>query len=173
MKKLTLLIVMLLATVGAKAGIQNPENAKYYGVFVYQFSKYTVWPASMAATETFVIGVMGNTPIKEGLDQLAAAKKINNRQIVVKTISNTDEIAGCHLLFVPNSSMKQLPSILKATVRHSVLLITEANNGAAKGAVINFIEENGKLSFEISVTNATRHGLKLSSNLQQLGRMVS
>lgn len=53
-----------------------------------------------------------------------------------------------------------------------VLTVGEADQFAVRGGVITFVKEANRLRFEINVDAAGRAGLRISSRLLQLARVV-
>lgn len=140
---------------------------KVYSGFVYHFAIKTQWPASRSSGD-FVIGVVGKSPITAYLKGLASVKKIGSRKIVVKTFNSVNEITNCHIVFLPKNQNGSLATAAQKTKGMNALLITESPGAAKKGAVVNFVNKDGRVRFELNKQRATSHGLKISSDLQKL-----
>jgi hypothetical protein len=56
--------------------------------------------------------------------------------------------------------------------RSAILTIGESDGFAEIGGMINFIIVRGTLRFEINVAEVNRSGIKLSSKLLRLGKIV-
>src|SRR3974390_2569859 len=78
----------------------SAQDADYkaYTLFLYNFMKYIEWPDP---TGDFVIGVMGDSPIKNDLKTLSENKKAKGRKIVVKILATADDAAGCNMIYIP------------------------------------------------------------------------
>jgi hypothetical protein len=63
-------------------------------------------------------------------------------------------------------------SILAGLKDASVLTVGETEGFAARGGIINFYIEGNRVRFEINPDAAHRSGLKISSQLLQLGKLV-
>jgi hypothetical protein len=75
-------------------------------------------------------------------------------------------------VFVSASERGRLPEILSALGSKSVLTVSEVEEFAARGGVINFVLVDNRVRFEINPGAAKRSGLKISSELLRLGRIV-
>jgi len=53
-----------------------------------------------------------------------------------------------------------------------MLIVTETPGALAQGGVVNFVVEDGRVRFDISLDAAERRGLKLSSRLITVARNV-
>ena len=151
---------------------KSMAKVKAYSIFLYQFSRYIEWPAERNQ-DAFVIGVFGTSDVTDAMKELAASKKLNGRDIVVKQIDHSSDIAKCHVLFVPNVKGIDINAISTQARNNHVLLVTEEMKDAMKtGAVINFVEINSRMNFELSMTEASNYHLQVSQALKQLATTV-
>ncbi|MFI5204598.1 MAG: YfiR family protein [Flavobacteriales bacterium] len=142
---------------------------KAYSLFVYNFMKYTEWSGD-AAKGDFIIGVLGDSPIMKELNTLASSKKLKGRNIVVKKFATADECTGCHLLYVASSKSSMMKSLKESLKTKPVLIVGEREGLANKGAGISFVTlEDDTLKFDINKKEIEQHGLKVASQLIQLG----
>ncbi len=153
-------------TVKAQKGI---EESSLKAAFVYNFTKYIDWDADSA--NEFSIGVLGSSPIYESLKEIVATKTVNNKKIVLKHFNNPDEITFCNVLFISLNSPFSLPSVL-SKVGKGTLTISEQEGYAEQGTAFNFVVVNDKLKFEANVKSIIAAGLKASSQLLKLARIV-
>jgi len=122
--------------------------------------------------KSFVIAVIGKTPLHKNLEQIYAIKKINNKRVEIKKISNLYEIKECHILVVAESERKNLQNILTVTERLPVLTISDSPKFAENGVLINFFEEKNKLRFEINETAVLKSPLQMSFYLLNSAQIV-
>jgi hypothetical protein len=158
MKKF-LIIVLMLVSVQVVA-----QKEKYQSVFVYQFAKYFNWPASMQQGN-FVIGVIGNSEMFKFIEEMAVAKKLASQNIEIKTFKNVSEIGQCHILVMSGSMNNSISEVVKSINGKNILLVGEGDGLASKGAHISFIENGGKLTFEINQTKINQMSLQVNSQL--------
>lgn len=135
---------------------------------MYHFTKYVDWPEAKKSGD-FVIGVVGNSDIYKELETIAATKKAGTQTIVIKKISSPSEAASCHIAFISASQSGSLDQYLQSTASKPVLIVTEKNGLAKKGAGINFIIADEKLKFEINKSSVESNSLKVSGDLLKLG----
>ena len=160
-----LLALIAICLLPAMASAQNQYDV--YAGFMFHFGKYVQWPSKLQSGD-FVIGVVGNSPMKSKLDALASSKNINGRKIVVKKVTTAADVAGCSVLFIPNADIGQAATLKPAAKSNNVLLVSEGDGNIAKGSIFNFIEKDGKVRFEYSEADAQAHGLKVSGDLVKL-----
>jgi len=148
------------------------QKEKYQSIFIYNFGKYVKWPDSKMSGE-FVIGVLGKSPLTQSLTSMATGnRQAQGLKISVKEFSSLDDIEQCHILFVADQYHNQIQSVASKTSNHATLLVTDGAGMAKKGSVINFVEQEGKIKFELNQANAESRGLKVSSSLVNLAIVV-
>ncbi|MGF1638206.1 MAG: YfiR family protein [Cyclobacteriaceae bacterium] len=147
------------------------QKAKYQSIFIYNFTKYVKWPNE--SNNTFIIGVLGNSDVYASLVEMSEKKKeASGGQLKVVKFNSLADIGDCHILFVPERESSKLAEINAKTSGKNILVITEKSGLAEKGSVINFIEEEGKLKFELNQAQAEIRGLKVSGSLISLAKLV-
>jgi YfiR/HmsC-like len=67
---------------------------------------------------------------------------------------------------------KELARNLEALQGQSVLTVGEDGGFTQFGGIINFVKEDNRVRFEVNVSAAERAGLKISSRLLALARIV-
>lgn len=148
------------------------QAEKLQTVFIYNFTKHIEWPESYRQGD-FVIGVLGNAAIVEELEELAKNRRVGGQPIVVKKYRDVSEIGKCHILFIPENRSADIGSVLSALKNGSTLIITDKKGLATAGAAINFVVEGNKQKFELNKKNATKYGLKVSSDLERLAIIIN
>lgn len=160
-----LLVLAITAGIIAPQSKAQGINYKVHALFLYKFTQYIEWPS---ANGNYVIGVVGNSPITEELQNIANTKK----NVTVKRLSPTSDMSGCHLIFVSEGSSTHLSSVSSKVSGKPVLVISETGSGAKKGAGINFIMVDDKMKFELNKGTVERQGLKVSGDLVTLSIVV-
>jgi hypothetical protein len=142
--------------------------------YLFNFAKFVEWPPnSLAPIEgAFVIGVVGEDPFDGALDRIIENKKLHNHPLVLRRFKRGDEVKTCHLLFISSSENDHLEEIVKAVHGASVLLVGENEKFLDRGGMINFFLESQTVKFSINLPATERAGLKLSSKLLSLAKVV-
>jgi len=166
MKYVNLRILLLCSLSLFISRTTQAQDEKFKAVFIYNFIKYIKWPDQEGS---FEILVLGNTPLINEITALSAKKTAANKPIEIVKINAADEIKSGQIIFIPNSKTDMLPEILQKARDKNLLIITERPNACKNGSCINFIDKNGKLSFEISKSNITSTGLEVNSGLLTMG----
>lgn len=136
--------------------------------YLYNFIKYVDWPSY---GDTITIGVLGYDPFGTALAPLNG-KLVKGRRLVIKHLDSVRDAQQCQIIFVSSSEKQRLQEIFESLRSARVLTVGETQGFADGGGIINFIEENNKIRFEINAEAARRTGLSISSELLKLARLV-
>lgn len=147
-------------------------NAKIKAIYIFNFANYIEWPKEYR-DETFVIGVIGDTPLMKELERMSSSKKIFNQSIVVKQFESASNISKCHILYVPHDCTDPITGVLGSINDYSTLLVTDKPGLALQGSAINFVVRQNRVKFELNEKNAVKHNLKVSNSLEALAILVN
>lgn len=148
-------------------------NAKVKAIFLYNFSKHVEWPEAMA-NGRFTIGIYGNYPaIKSELEKMSKIKRRGDRSFEILTFNSIDELVPTHILYVVKNSGIDIEKISTRLANSPTLLVTEEDGFIGKGAHINLYYENNKQKMELNPASFDRRGLKVSSQLISISKVVN
>jgi len=143
-------------------------------LFLCNFVKYVDWPsgAMQGTTGPIVIGVLGEDNFSSNLKQAVEGKTVNGRQIVIKHLSDDEDLGGCAILFISSSENSRLSAILGKTSTLPILTVGEDGAFLQKGGIINFVLKEGKIQLEINLQLAQKVKLQISSKLLSVATVV-
>lgn len=169
-------LAVLVAPTHPRSARAEPRAApadEVKAAFLYNFGKFVVWPGASPRPEaTFVIGVLGDSPMAEVLDRTVRAKQVQERRIAVRRLRSAKEAQDCQILFIGAAERDRLGEILGALDRRSVLTVSDMDEFVDKGGMISLLLDQNKVRFEINLGVVDRAGLKMSSQLLKLARRV-
>jgi hypothetical protein len=177
-RALTVVLPLLLAAQAAWAQEPAPDiQRRVKAAFVYKFAAFVDWPdeAFASATSPMIIGVAGADRVAKELEQAVAGREVAGHPILVRRIQAGDALGDCcQILFVgaslPREQAREL--LLQQVGKRPVLTVTEARGDPPAGSVINFVEADDRVRFDISRPAAEAKGLKLRSQLLAVARQV-
>ncbi len=143
--------------------------------YLYQFGRYVEWPSkTFPSPETpFVIGILDQDPIAADLDQIAQIKKIQDRPIQIRRFSSASDIRACNILYFSSALEPEAQAeVIRRVAGKGILLVGDTERFLNRGGVMQFILEDNKIRVMISRKAAEREGLKISSKLLQVARVV-
>jgi hypothetical protein len=166
------LTVGLLAHGADETTAALPQRIK--AALLYKFTSYVQWPDRMfhAPDSPIVIGVSGSDGVAAELERAVAGRRVGDRPVSIRRLApGALPNACCHVLFVGNGA-QQAGELLEHVGGNAVLTVTEAIGALPKGSVINFLEVDDRIRFDISRETAERNGLQLRSQLLAVARQV-
>jgi hypothetical protein len=162
--------LLLLGSGGATA--PAPTEYEVKAAFLYNFAKYVEWPSAPAADAPFVICVLGQDPFGGLLDQTLSGKSIRERPLEVRRCAGVEEAAQAQIVFVGTSERADLPRILQALHGRPVLTVGEMDRFAERGGMVGFRVQGELVRFDINADQVAKAGLRMSSQLLKLARIV-
>lgn len=167
--------LLALGPGGASAADAVPDLERAVkAAFVFRFLSYVEWPppAFASADTPIVIGVHGAPDIATELGRIVSARTVAQRPVVVRPIGERDSLAGLHVLFVGRAQSSRLPAIGRLAQQHSILVVSESEDGLPLGSMINLVVNEGRVKFEVYLDSAERSGLRISSRLLAVAQSV-
>jgi hypothetical protein len=169
--------LMLLAAVILHSApqLQTAEVSQVKAAYLYNFAKFVEWPSDAfhKAGDPAVICVVGDDRTSAALERAVVGKKANGRRIEVMSPRSANEFRLCNVLFIGFTDKRRIAPILRSISGASVLSVGQADNFISLGGMINLMEENGSITLEIDPKTADSAGLKVSSRLLVVARVVT
>ena len=148
------------------AQLRPSSEYELKAAFLFNFAKFVDWPPNTFAgpDAPFLVCVLGTDPFGGTLDNALRGKVIAEHPV--------SDISGCQILFVAASESHLLPEVLAKIRGQYVLVIGESDDFASSGGAIQFTLEENRVRFFINPDAADRAGLKISSKLLALAKIV-
>jgi hypothetical protein len=142
--------------------------------FLYNFTKFIEWSAASYRDPQapMVICIVGRDPFDPGLEDALRRRKAGAHPVNVRTLNPGGPLSGCHIVFVPVSEKEQALRIVRGLRGSSILTVGETEGFAMYSGIINLTVEKNKVRLEVNLPAAQRAGLKISSNLLNVAKIV-
>jgi hypothetical protein len=165
-------MLMVLATISLVAKPAQFSADAVKAAYLYRFAQYVEWPQPLPADASFVIGISGAEDVAVHLERLVPGLSVNGRPVKVVRVDRVQDLDGVQLLFIGEGAFKRTRSLRARAIEKPILLVTENESGLDGGAIINFVEVDRNLRFEVSLNAADRSGLKVNSALLSVAARV-
>jgi hypothetical protein len=171
-----LLGAMLMAfVVGASPSALTTSDAvapsALRAVLIYNFAKFTEWPA-LPASAPIVVCVVGDDAVATALAETVHGQNIGGRSLEVTRPQDTARWRLCQLLFIADAEARRSASGLDGIKTLPVLTVSDDKGFARDSGIIEFYVEGGRMRFAINVDAIERSGLHLSSRLLGLAKII-
>jgi hypothetical protein len=167
---LTALLLTLPSSAAGTATLEYQVKA----TFLYNFTKFIEWPADplVPGDAPFEIGVVGRNPFGLYLAESMAGQRVHGRPIRIVEFVEPEDVRPCAVLFVPDAMSNRLADITARLKGVPVLVVGESPGFADRGGSANFFLVDNKVRFEINPAVAGTLGLKISSKLLAIAKIV-
>jgi hypothetical protein len=165
-------VVLVAAALGSTAAYSAQFSVEAVkAAYLFRFAQYVEWADAPVETP-FVFAVTGAEAVAVHLERLLAGMTVNGRSAKVRRVSRSQDLEGAQVLYIGADAFKGSRTLRASASRKPILIVTENEHGLDGGGVINFIEVDRNLRFEISLIAADRSGLKINSALLSVAARV-
>jgi hypothetical protein len=168
------LLVLFTGANQAPAQDNPPSEYQLKAAFLYSFARFIDWPSNSFASpqSPFAICILGLDPFGPAIDDTLRGKTIGEHPVVVQRAKEPAEVRHCQIIFVSSSEKRQLPEILAALQGTGALIVGESDRFADSGGTIQLMLEKNHVRFAINTDAAESAGLRISSRLLVLAKVV-
>lgn len=140
--------------------------------FIYNFAKFVTWPDSAFASGNapITVGFVGADTLADEFQQNVTGKNANGRDFAIKKFASAAGVEGCQIVFVGDNG--QVTAVTGATKGKPILTVGGSDAFVSAGGMINFIDEGGRVGFDLDLTAANAVGLKVDPKLCHVARKV-
>lgn len=165
------LFVLLMGTKCVYAESNNIDALRV--AYLYNIAKFTRWPETTWTDKTvpFQLCFYGENNVKQALLTLQG-KEVNGHPINVVKPNQQQDFQQCHAFYIDTANSKRYRYLLSLINRQNVLVITNDSPFFNTGGLVNLVEFNHRLRFQVSMKELEQSQLKLSSKLLQMAILV-
>ncbi len=157
----------------AHAQVAADEEA-VEAAYLHKFPGFVDWPPETFKTGTsaIVIGLVGAPRVLDELTKIARGRLVLGRPVEARAIGASTLPRDLQVLFIGKDAAADAGTLIDEARRAHVLVVTDIPGGLKAGAIIDFVQIDGRLRFEASLAAARRADLKLSSKLLSVASKV-
>ena len=175
---ISLLTIFTLYGFSAAALNTEAEKAAYgeYTVkaaYLYNFAKFVEWPPEVLGDRSVPLSIciLGQDPFGDAIDAIKD-KSVKGRKLVIRRYSGVEDLKVCHIIFISPSEKENLKGILEKIKDMHVLTVSDMEGFADRGGMINLNKVQKKIRLEINLDAAQHSGLKMSSKLLKIAKII-
>lgn len=149
------------------------EESSLKILIISRFFDFVKWPVeSDPGSNRFVVGLLGDTPLRRQKDKLKKRIRITGKTVEIIDVENLDQIRRCRTLIIGPSEADRLREILDSIGGRPILTISDSEGFGEQGVHINLYRFGKTLKFEINFPAVRKSGLIFSSKLYKLARII-
>jgi len=170
---LSLFCILLLASGIHPLLFAEPAIDSLKVAYIYNIAKFTRWPAATWSTANapFQLCYYGRSRVGNGLQSLQK-KAVNGHPIKLFKPQSELDFKQCNALYINTGKRHRYRYQLSLVDPQKVLVISDASPFFNYGGLVNLVEKEQRLRFEVSMRQLARSKLKLSSKLLKLAILV-
>lgn len=165
-------VVAALAMPGVARTATDPTSeAAVKAAFLYKFAQFTDWPPR-AADAPLTVCIVGDSGVAAEFGEFARNRPIAGHPIDARAVAADAPMRACDVLFMSMSETRRAGAALEVLKSLPILTVSDDRQFAESGGVVALFIENGRMRFSINTDAADRAGLRLSSRLLSLAKIV-
>lgn len=171
---LVVFLYLLISLVNHAVLAARIDEYEMKAIYLYNFAKFITWPnAAFSSTEApFQLCIMGVDPFDGQLEATIKDGTVKERTLEVRYLTDTQKVKGCHILFISHSEEPRLTKILAFVKQSAILTVSEIDDFVTRGGMIQFYMLDNKVRFSVDPQTLSETGLKASSYLLQLAKII-
>jgi hypothetical protein len=166
------LVLGLVVSAATPVPARQADPGQVKAAFVLNFLKFVEWPAAEAQRGALMVAVLGDQSFTGVLSRAAEGQTVQGRRVSVRAAREADDLGGAHLIFIAASQARNLAAILRELEGRAVLTVGDTDGYAEAGVMLNLYTFDQRVRIEANTTAAARAGMRLSSQLLRLARIV-
>ncbi len=174
LRSVLLLVPMAAVCVaGIGAAPQNVSDASLKSAFLYKFTLFANWNDGLGEDGSPIsICVLGRDDLSDALQEAVEGRRAHHRPLVVERPTNAREARSCHIVFIGWPDPSRVDRTLKVLDGRPILTVGELDDFAERGGMIAIVTRQNRLRLKINLRVVERAGLRLSSQLLKLAKLI-
>ncbi|MBN8732675.1 MAG: YfiR family protein, partial [Acidobacteria bacterium] len=105
------------------------------------------------------------------IGEAAEGQERGGRKVEVVTIEKAGQVAGCRVVYVAAVAEREVQALLQQGGA-AVLTVASREGFGRQGGMVNLVPSGGRIGIELNPGAGERVGIRFSSRLLQLSRLV-
>ena len=176
-KRVAICVLLAHAAIPAVVSGQQESAGEYEvkAAMLHNLANFVEWPESAYPDPHahIVLCILGRDPFGNSLTSATLHTRANTAaRVLVRRLENDRDVRACHILYISSSERKTIGQVLSTLKSASVLTVGEMTLFAEQGGMIQFSLDDQRVRFDINPDAASRAGLRISSKLLALAKLV-
>ncbi|MCR4373385.1 MAG: YfiR family protein [Acidobacteria bacterium] len=155
----------------AAGATQARSEVSVTAAFLYNFAKFTEWPA-LPPGASIAMCVVADAVMADAVAATVRGERINGHPLGVSQPQDSAAWERCQVLFISDAEIRRSTEALGRIRARPVLTVSDARAFAESSGIIELYVDSGKMRFAINVDAAERAGVRISSRLLGLAKIV-
>lgn len=169
-----LLALALCVSGGFAPEAESPSDFEIKSAFITRFLQFVEWspPRPANGRTTPLVAVLGESPFCTQLPAALAKLPPNERPSVVREAQPVHALQA-DVVVVCESERSRLGSLVRTLEQSRALTVAESSGFGSGGVMLNmYVASDRHVRFEANTSAAARAGIRMSSHLLRMARIV-
>ena len=162
------IVLVMRCLVGHANPITEPEAKAN---LLFNLPGFVEWPGDVLADGGRLSICVAGDPEVLGALRRFEGQSMNGHPVTSRAIADDGDPLGCHIVFVSGAREPAL-ALVRRAVDRPVLTVGDGVQFARQGGALRVYFEQSRLRLEVNTSVAARTGLRLSSKMLGLARLV-
>lgn len=140
--------------------------------FLLNFVKFTEWPASAVPAGGPLRLCISDPAVADALAPLVSGRSSAGHTLTVTPVETSADFSSCALLYLTSKQVGAARPRLESVRQAPILVVSDGPDALVAGGTAYFYVDTDRMRFAISPGGATARGLKISSQLLSLAKLV-
>ena len=168
------LLALFACGTTARPAAAEPDTNGIKADMLCNMAKFVQWPDAIVAQNKgqLVVTILGEDELAGTLANVLSQRNVNGKPVYVRFARRVQDVHGSQIVYIAASEMAHAEQILAALKGTPVLTLSDVEGFAAKGGMMDFSGVAPHLRFEVSLARAESAGLRISSKLLVIAKVV-
>ncbi len=165
---------VLLLAAAAPAVAEAPDPSALKADMLVSMAKFVQWPDAIMTQNRgqLVVAVLGEDDLAAAIASVMSTRSVNGKPVFVRFARRAQDVRGCQIVYIASSELGRAAEVEELLRGTPTLVLADAEGFAAHGGMVNFSGSPPNVRFEICLVRAQQAGLRISSRLLALARVV-
>jgi len=154
---------------------ETPKDYSVKAVYLYNLTQFVEWPpkAFQNARTPLVVGILGEDPFGRHLEEAIEGEENNGRSLVIRKFTTEEKIENCHVLFINLPEASHTDKVLENLEGRSILTVSDHAGFLEAGGMVQLVQADDRIHFQINPDAASEADLKISSKLLRVAEVIT
>ena len=165
-------VLLLLLQAGGAWTQTRPTEYEVKAAYLLNFGRFMRVTGPAPQRTRFDICILGRDPIGHSIDDIAANETIDGHEVRILRVADASQAHTCAVVFVSAQEGERIREDLAILSGSDALTVSDAREFLREGGMIQFVNEQDHVRFEVNLNAVDRTHLVLSSELLRVAASV-
>jgi hypothetical protein len=170
-------VIAVLTAAGLIGGSTAPQSVagpELKAAYLVNFTRFMEWARNPVPPGTdIVLCIVDDAAVATALERTTEGRTVQGHAVTVRILTKGAPLPVCQLLYLTGSDLKQSLDAIEMVKGTVVLTVGDAEQFAQAGGMVELFVETGRIRFAVNIDALRRGGIRLSSRVLALAKIVT